>query len=173
MLYPRQLLWLVQLLCSSMVFASNELQQVVSVLKPQLSKEATVTFPWDSQWKALQVRASTPRLSPDYSVVVEVATESDVQATVKLASRFSIPFLAVSGGHGWTNTLKNFPYGIQINMRKLNTTTLSGNGSTAIVGGGMLQHELTHSLFAKNKYTGKNTAPFPYQNCSSNYQFDQ
>lgn len=108
------------------------------------------------------MRASTPRLSPDYSVVVEVARESDVQATINLANRFSIPFLAVSGGHGWTNTLKEFPYGFQINMRKLNTTMLSENGSTAIVGGGILQHELTRALFAKNKYAGKNGAPFLY-----------
>jgi FAD/FMN-containing dehydrogenase len=137
-----------------MLFASNDLQRVVSALKPQLSKEAIVTFPWDSRWETLQVTASTPRLSPDYSVVVEVATEIDVQTTVKLASHFNIPFLAISGGHAWTNTLKDFPYGIQINMRKLNTTLLSRNGSTAIVGGGILQHELTRSLFAKNKYAG-------------------
>jgi FAD/FMN-containing dehydrogenase len=154
MLYYKQLPWLVYLLLSSVAFAIDDLQQVVSVLKPHLSKEAIVTFPWDSRWQTLQITASTPRLAPDYSVVVEVVTESDIQATVKLANRFSIPFLAISGGHAWTNTLKNFPYGIQINMRKLNTTVLSRDGSTATVGGGILQHELTRSLFAKNKYAG-------------------
>jgi hypothetical protein len=132
----------------------DDLKLAVSTLKPRLSEAATITFPWDSRWDDLQVRGSSPRISPDYNVVVEVATESDVQTTVALANRFDIPFLAVTGGHGWTKTLNKLPYGIQINMRKLNTTTLSQDGKTAIVGGGTLQHEITRSLFALGKYTG-------------------
>jgi FAD/FMN-containing dehydrogenase len=161
--YSTSIHWLVSLLISSTALASNDLQQVLSVLKPQLSKEAIVTFPWDSHWQDFQVTASTPRLSPHYSVVIEVASESDVQATVRMASRFSIPFLAISGGHAWTDTLKTFPYGIQINMRRLNTTVLSENGSTAFVGGGMLQHELTRSLFAKKKYAGEHASLSPHE----------
>lgn len=87
--------------------------------------------------------------------MVEVATASDVQATVATASKYDIPFLAVSGTHGWTKTLEKLPYGIQINMRKLNTATLSTDGKVAVVGGGMLQHEIVRSLFAKGKYTSE------------------
>jgi FAD/FMN-containing dehydrogenase len=87
-------------------------------------------------------------------VVVEVATMSDVQTTVTLANRFNIPFLAVSGTHEWTKTLNKLPYGIQINMRRLNTTNLSRDGKTATVGGGTLQYEITRSLFAPGKYAG-------------------
>jgi hypothetical protein len=147
--------WLLQALVTIVAYAQNDLHQAVTALLPQLSSDAVVTFPWEPRWNALQARASYPRLSPNYTVVVEVATEKDVQATVTLANRFDIPFLAVSGTHGWTSSLNNFPYGIQINMRKLNTTTISRDGKTAIVGGGTLQHEITRSLFAKGKYAGK------------------
>jgi FAD/FMN-containing dehydrogenase len=146
--------WLLYGLCSALAFEQNNLEFAVSALRPQLSEGAVITFPWDTRWDELQLRASSPQLSPDYSVVIEVATESDVQITVTLANRFNIPFLAVSGGHGWTMTLEKLPYGIQINMRKLNTTTLSPDGKIATVGGGTLQYEITRSLFAHGKYTG-------------------
>jgi FAD/FMN-containing dehydrogenase len=147
--------WLLQIFRTSTVLAYNNLEQAVVALEPQLSSGAIVTFPWEPRWDTLQGRASYPRLSPNYSVVVEVATEQDVQTTVSLANRFNIPFLAVSGTHGWTTSLNRFPYGIQINMRKLNTTTISPDGKTAVAGGGTLQHEITHSLFAHGKYAGK------------------
>ncbi|EDU41326.1 GlcD FAD FMN-containing dehydrogenase [Pyrenophora tritici-repentis] len=137
--------------CSS-AFEQKDLKHAVSALSAQLSDEATITFPGGAEWDILQLRASSPRVSPHYSVIVQVATESDVQATVTLANRFNIPFLAISGAHGWTKSLNKLPYGIQINMRKLNTTTLSQDGKTAMVGGGTLQYEITRALFAKGKY---------------------
>jgi hypothetical protein len=146
-------LWLLQVFAGPSL-AHNNLEQAVAALRLRLSDNAAITFPGESRWDYLQVRASSPRLSPHYTVVVEVATESDVEATVTQASRFDVPFLAVSGRHGWTSTLNRFPYGIQINMRQLNTTTLGREGTSAIVGGGRLQHELTRSLFAEGKYAG-------------------
>lgn len=131
---------------------SDDLKQVVLELHPLLSKDAVITFPWDARWDDLQIRGSSPRISPNYNVVVEVATEADVQTIISLANRFNVPFLAISGGHGWTTSLNELPYGIQINMRKLNTTTLSQDGKTAIVGGGTKQYEITRSLFALGKY---------------------
>jgi FAD/FMN-containing dehydrogenase len=126
-----QLLWSLLAVLYPLVSAHHDLEQVAAQLKSHLSSEAIVTFPWNPRWKDLQARASYPRLSPDYNAVVEVVTESDVQATISLANQFSIPFLAVSGGHGWSNSLKKFPYGIQINMRRMNTMTLSADGKTA------------------------------------------
>ncbi|KAF2853831.1 FAD-binding domain-containing protein [Plenodomus tracheiphilus IPT5] len=146
------LAWLTCLLPSTIALQQDDLRLVVSSLAPRLTKGATVTFPWDARWDELQVRGSSPRVSPSYSVVIEVASESDVQATVFTANHFNIPFLAVSGTHGWTRTLDRLPYGIQINLRRLNTTTLSRDGKTANVGGGTLQYEITRSLFAKGKY---------------------
>jgi hypothetical protein len=131
------------------------MKSAVAALQPQLTTGAIITFPWDARWADLQVRGSSPRVSPHYSVVVEVASEADVVNTVTIANRYNIPFLAISGTHGWTKTLNNLPYGIQINMRRLNTTTLQRDGNSAIVGGGTLQYEITRSLFAKGKYAGK------------------
>jgi FAD/FMN-containing dehydrogenase len=147
--------WLLHILPATHALARDDLEQAVSALKPQLSNDAIVTFPWDSRWDELQVRGSSPRVSPGYNVVVEVATEADVQTTVTLANRFNVPFLAVSGTHGWTRTLNKLQHGIQINLRKLNVTTLNRDEKTAIVGGGTLQYEITRSLFAYGKYAGK------------------
>lgn len=155
MLFPTLAAWLLCAIPRTLAFEEDDLKLAVSSLTPQLAQGAIVTFPWDARWNELQVRGSSPRVSPSYSVVVEVASEADVQATVTIANRFSIPFLAVSGTHGWTRTLDKLPYGIQINMRRLNTTTLSRDGKTATVGGGTLQYEITRSLFAKGKYAGK------------------
>jgi FAD/FMN-containing dehydrogenase len=155
MRYIAHAAWLSCLWYSYPAFAQDDLKQAIAALTPQLSTGAIVTFPWDSRWEDLQVRGSSPRVSPDYSVVVEVATEADVQATVTLANRFNVPFLATAGTHGWTRTLNKLPYGIQINLRKLNTTTVSRDGKTAAVGGGTLQYEITRSLYAKGKYAGR------------------
>ncbi|KAG9186256.1 hypothetical protein G6011_02812 [Alternaria panax] len=152
MLFPTVTAWLSFAVRGSFASETDQLKLAVSTLNPKLSKAATITFPWDSRWNGLQVRGSSPRVSPDYNVVVEVATESDVQTTVALANRLNIPFLAVTGGHGWTKTLNKLPYGIQINMRKLKTTRLNWHGKTVMVGGGTMQHEITRSLFALGKY---------------------
>lgn len=73
---------------------------------------------------------------------------------IKYANRRSTPFLAVSGGHGWPSSLNKVRGGIQINMRKLNTTTLSHDGKSATVGGGTMQYEITAALFNKGKQAG-------------------
>jgi len=128
-----------------------------------LSKSAKIVLPSGADWAELQIRGTSPRISPNYNVVVEVATEDDVVKTVQIANRYGIPFLAVSGTHGWTKTLNNLPFGIQINMRKLNTATVDKGGKTATVGGGTLQWEVTRALYAENKQAG--TRPL-YMLCS-------
>ncbi|KAI8938889.1 hypothetical protein NX059_004747 [Plenodomus lindquistii] len=152
MLFTTVSTWLLCLLPFINAIEHGDIKLALSSLAPQLTKGAIVTFPWNARWDELQVRGSSPRLSPSYSVVVEVASETDVQVTVAIANRFNIPFLAISGTHGWTRTLDKLPYGIQINLRRLNTALLSRDGKTAHVGGGMLQYEITRSLFAKGKY---------------------
>jgi FAD/FMN-containing dehydrogenase len=139
---------------SSSLSRRQDLTQAATELRSQLSSAAVVTFPDDAGWDELQIRGSSPRVSPAYSVVVEVASESDVVKTVKIANKYDVPFLAVSGTHGWTETLNKLPYGFQVRMRKLNTATLSTDGKTATIGGGMLQWEITRALFAKGKYAG-------------------
>ena len=132
----------------------NNIHHAISDLQALLSQDAVLIQPSDAGWDELQIRGTSPRISPDYSVVVEAATAADVENTVKIAAQFDIPFLAVSGTHGWTKTLNELKYGFQINLRKLNSTFLDEGGYTATIGGGTLQHETTRDLFAYNKQAG-------------------
>jgi FAD/FMN-containing dehydrogenase len=148
-------IWLLLIFVEPIVSVEFDLEKAVIALRPQLSSGAIITFPSDPRWDELQNRASSPRLMPHYSVVVEVATEADVQSTVTVASQYNVPFLAITGQHGWTSSIEKLQYGFQINLRGLNSTALSSDGKTAIVGGGIIQYELVRSLFAKGKYAGK------------------
>lgn len=51
-------------------------------LGPLLSENATIVLPSSPDADDLLVRASSPRISPNYVAIVEVATEEDVQKTV-------------------------------------------------------------------------------------------
>jgi FAD/FMN-containing dehydrogenase len=133
---------------------ADHLKAATTSLKPLLSQNASVILPVDKNWDTLQVRGTSPRIHPNFIVVVEAATEEDVQKTVQFASKFGIPFLAVSGTHGWTKTLNNLRHGIQINMRKLNSVTVDPSGTTATIGGGTLQWETNRALYAKKKQAG-------------------
>ncbi|KAK0611390.1 hypothetical protein B0T14DRAFT_540508 [Immersiella caudata] len=127
----------------------NTSQQLLEELGPLLSETATILTPASTGWD--QTRSSSPRIKPQFIASVEVATEKDVQETVKYANRRNLHFLTVSGGHGWASTLTKFNGGIRINMRKLNTAETRPDGKIATVGGGMMQHEITKSLYAQGK----------------------
>lgn len=64
-------------------FHREEEVQLMNKLAASLSEDATVTLPWSSEWGNLTLRASTPRISPNYIATVEVATEADVQHVVR------------------------------------------------------------------------------------------
>ncbi|RCI10353.1 hypothetical protein L249_4378 [Ophiocordyceps polyrhachis-furcata BCC 54312] len=114
-------------------------------LSPLLSEGATVLLSSSAAAAPLLKRNASPRISPGYVAVVEI----------KYANRHGMPFLAVSGGHGWLSTLNRLQGGIQINMRKMNHTRLNADGKTANVGGGTLQREITAALFAEGKRAGE------------------
>lgn len=61
----------------------------MSELAPVLSPGSAITLPWGNSWQQLLQRASAPRISPDYVAVVEVATEKDVQETVRSLPPYS------------------------------------------------------------------------------------
>lgn len=44
--------------------------------------------------------------------------------------------------------------GVQINMRRMNETTLGPDGATAVAGGGVMQYQITAALAAHNKRAG-------------------
>lgn len=120
-------------------------------LKSKLSQSANVISPSSSNWSTLVARASYPRVDPAYKVIVEVATEADIQATVKYANKYDIPFLAVSGTHGWAKSLNGLKGGIQISLRKLNKSTVDKGGQTATIEGGSLQWEALADLYKEGK----------------------
>jgi len=65
-----------------------------------------------------------------------------------------VPFLAISGTHGWQTTLNTLKGGVQINMRKMNQTQISSGGKTATVGGGIMQYEIVAALWQDRKQAG-------------------
>lgn len=73
---------------------------------------------------------------------------------IKFANANQLPFLAVSGGHGWTNDISKVRGGVQINMRRMNSISLSEDKKTATVGGGTLQEEIVKELASKNRLAG-------------------
>jgi len=78
---------------------------------------------------------------------------------VKYANDIGVPFLAVTGTHGWPVTLNNLRCGIQVNMRRMNDTKVNRDGGTATVGGGVMQYEIVRSLFEQGKMAGLSTLP--------------
>lgn len=125
--------------------------QIQSRLPSLLSQEATLTFPGNDKWDGLNVRAATPRLHPGYIAVVEVATERDVQNIIRFANEIEVPFLVVSGTHGFSNRLMDAQSAIQINMRRMNSISLAEDGASVTIGGGTLQYELVDYLYPHGK----------------------
>ena len=62
--------------------------------------------------------------------------------------------MATTGLHGGTITLGNMQQGINIYMRKMNSTTIAADGRSATFGGGILGLEVRDALWAAGKQTG-------------------
>jgi FAD/FMN-containing dehydrogenase len=120
-------------------------------LKALLSADSKVAISGDPGWSNLLSRASYPRIDPEYNVIVSVATESDVQNVIGYCHENEVPFLTVSGAHGWSKSLNKLKNGIQINLRNLNNTEVDEGGETATIGGGALQYETTKALYGAGK----------------------
>ncbi|KAI1418448.1 hypothetical protein F5Y13DRAFT_149192 [Hypoxylon sp. FL1857] len=125
---------------------------IVADLGPLLSPQASIVLPGDaafanitSRWREYQ--------APDISAVVQVAAEADVQQTVRYAEKHNIPFIARAGGHGATQSLGAAKHAIQIDLRALNQTKLSNDGTTASIGGGANVKEVVSTLEGLGKRT--------------------
>ncbi|KAF2173156.1 hypothetical protein M409DRAFT_62748 [Zasmidium cellare ATCC 36951] len=89
--------------------------------------------------------------APKFDMAVEVATQEDVQNTIRYANEQGKPFLAVSGRHGFTKSLGEMKNGVGIYMRQMNDVTISEDGKSATVGGGITSKELIDHLWARGK----------------------
>lgn len=59
---------------------------ISTVLKPRLSEEASIYLPsQDDTFTSLEVRASSPRVQPTFTAIVEPATEQDVQCIASVS----------------------------------------------------------------------------------------
>ncbi|KAH2129688.1 hypothetical protein KXV68_001298, partial [Aspergillus fumigatus] len=77
--------------------------------------------------------------------------EDDVVNTIKIANQIGVPFLAVTGAHGWTDDISKIQDGIQIRMRGLSQIGLGPNNDTAYAGGGVVQYEVVQALYPYGK----------------------
>lgn len=73
---------------------------------------------------------------------------------IKVANKIGLPFLAVTGTHGWTDDISKIQDGIQIRMRGLNHIELGPNNDTAYAGGGVIQYEVVQGLYPFGKQAG-------------------
>jgi FAD/FMN-containing dehydrogenase len=125
--------------------------QIKQLLTSQLSKNASIIFPTSKRWDEVTHRAAAPRVNPGYLAVVDVAVEDDVVRTIRIANEIGVPFLAVTGTHGWTDDISRIQDGIQIRMRGLNHVTLGPRNDTAYAGGGVIQYEVLQALYHDGK----------------------
>ncbi|GKT67252.1 hypothetical protein ColTof4_13636 [Colletotrichum tofieldiae] len=125
--------------------------QIKQLLTPRLSENATIVYPDSERWHDVTHRAAAPRVNPGYLAVVDVAAEDDVVNTIKVANEIGVPFLAITGTHGWTDDISKIQDGIQIRMRGLNHVGLGPNNDTARAGGGVVQYELLQALYPYGK----------------------
>ncbi|KAI1320500.1 FAD-binding domain-containing protein [Xylariaceae sp. FL0255] len=130
----------------------SKVNNMNAALGPLLSPDASVILPDDPDFAGLVSRWREYE-APRVSVIVKVATEADVQETVKYAAQHDIPFVIRSGGHGATSALATAKDAIQIDLRLVKQVELKGDGSTATVGGGATHKDVIDSLEELGKRT--------------------
>lgn len=132
----------------------HHIATIASTLGPQLSTNAQIHLPGSAGFNGSTERWNS-NITPTFAVVVEVATEADVQATIRWANDASLPFLAVTGGHGVVQSLNDFRDGVGIWIRKMKDMEVLEGGHAARIEGGMLSGELVHELWEAGKMTGE------------------
>ena len=91
--------------------------------------------------------------APDIAAIIEVATTLDVAETIRFANAHDVPYLAQSGAHGTTASLGAVKNGILIHLRRLDSITVSQDGSYATIGGGVKGVEVRDELWKLGKWT--------------------
>ncbi|OJJ04867.1 hypothetical protein ASPVEDRAFT_86246 [Aspergillus versicolor CBS 583.65] len=126
---------------------------IITQLGPMLSSDAAIYAHNDDRWENATSRWQSYS-SPDFTVVVEAGTESDVPVIVKYANSYGIPFLAVNTGHGAPKSLGTLRNGIEISMRQLNEITIAQDGESAFFGGGVYSEQVIRTLWDEGYVAG-------------------
>lgn len=147
-------------------------------LSAKLSSNASIVFPdeplfdsYVSRWRDWH--------APDVGVIVNVFNEDDILASVSSVRRgmfgfdkpkhspqvqFSneqkLPFIARSGGHGATESLRLAKNVVSIDLRGIDQVVISEDGETATIGGGANVKEVVNTLWAAGKQTGMPSQKF-------------
>ncbi|CZR68237.1 probable FAD-dependent oxygenase [Phialocephala subalpina] len=121
-------------------------------LATKLSATAQIYLPGSDLFDDAVARWSNLS-TPVANVVVVPSTEHDIVETVNFANQNSLPFLTTNGFHGSITTLGKMTHGIEIHMSQLNSISIATDGKTATIGGGVLSHNLTDTLWAAGKQT--------------------
>ena len=89
-----------------------------------------------------------------FCLTTQVQFNAKQSSQILFANKHDIPFIAKAGGHGAVTSLLNFENGIQISMSRIHHVTMSPNGKTAKIGGGIKAKELMDTLWDVGKQTG-------------------
>ncbi|KAH8586972.1 hypothetical protein B0O99DRAFT_699490 [Bisporella sp. PMI_857] len=111
-------------------------------LKSLLSATATITHNGTVRWSEFD--APTP------GTIVNVATEKDVQVTIKYCVSKGVPFLAQNGGHGWINSFNLKQNGVVVNLRGLNAVEFNRDRTQVTLQGGASVGEVINAAYANN-----------------------
>lgn len=125
-----------------------------STLGPDLSAGAKIHRAGSAGFNSSTERWNS-YITPTFGVVVEVATEADVQATIRWANSAALPFLTITGGHGVVQSLNSFTHGVGIWMRGMKDVKILQGGEKARIEGGALSGELVHALWEEGKMAGE------------------
>ncbi|KAI1821333.1 hypothetical protein F4861DRAFT_533018 [Xylaria intraflava] len=128
--------------------STSQLRELSSVL----SSNASVILPTSPDW-ANATERYMQNVQPRIKASVRPGTEDDVAKIVQFANRFNIPFYAVNRGHALTSTVGYFE-GIEIDLRNLNSISISPNNETAVFGGGVYSYEAINTLWDQGFVTG-------------------
>ncbi|KAF6792710.1 hypothetical protein CSOJ01_14089 [Colletotrichum sojae] len=123
-----------------------------SDLSAQLSPQASIVLPEEPSF-AGHVSRWREWHAPDVGAVVNVFTESDVQATIRFANERGLPFLARSGGHGATESLHAAKDVVVVDLRGRNEVRVNADGRTATIGGGANVKKVVNELWSAGKQT--------------------
>lgn len=143
---------------------------LLSSLAAQLSPNATLLLPTSPLMHNTHLRWQA-YAKPTYSVLIEVANEEDVVATVpslfpassplkltltpqiRFANTHSLPFLAVDGAHGQTTALAKMSHGIAISFVRMKSVELLPGEDLARLGPGLTNGDLVRALWKMGKMT--------------------
>jgi FAD/FMN-containing dehydrogenase len=121
-------------------------------LGPLLSQGADIYDPSAPEWGNLTTRW-TPFGAPTPSVTVEVATQADVQHTVKYAVSRGLKIIVRTTGHGNTLSLLELDGGLQISLARMNKISADADANTMTIEGGVRTVQVIETLQAKNQVT--------------------